>query len=334
MLRGVIHLILITGGAGYIGSVTAHRLAERGRRVVVFDNLSEGHQEAVPSQARLVTGDLRDETLLRFIFEKEPIDTVIHFAAHSRVGESMDQPLKYFADNVEGTRTLLKAMVDSGSKKLVFSSTAAVYGEPDEMPITEDTPTEPTNPYGESKLMAEKMLHWAGKAHGLKYVSLRYFNVAGAYGSRCGEDHRPETHLIPLTLQVALGQRDKLYIYGDDYDTRDGTCVRDFIHVLDLVHAHLLADKWLSQGGQNRVYNLGTGTGFTVKEVIEACRAVTGETIPTEATSPRPGDPPKLVASAQKARAELNWDLRFTEIEKIVASAWQWHKSHPRGYRE
>jgi UDP-glucose 4-epimerase len=326
-------MILVCGGAGYIGSHAVYRLIEKGEKVIVVDNLQTGHREAVHPEAVFYEGDIRDRAFLRDVFRKHEIDTVIHFAANSLVGESMQEPLKYYDNNVYGTQVLLEIMNEFGVKQIVFSSTAAVYGEPKQIPIVETDPTMPTNTYGETKLAMEKMMKWVDRAYGIRYISLRYFNVAGAYGTLIGEDHDPETHLIPLILKVPLGQREEIHIFGDDYDTHDGTCIRDYIHVLDLVDAHILAVEKLRSGAESNVYNLGNGNGFTVKEVIEAARKVTGHPIPARVMARRPGDPAKLVASAEKAKRELGWEPKYTSIIDIVASAWEWHQAKPNGYR-
>ncbi|MED5078537.1 UDP-glucose 4-epimerase GalE, partial [Geobacillus stearothermophilus] len=282
-------MILVCGGAGYIGSHAVYRLLEKGERVVVVDNLQTGHREAVHRDAVFCQGDIRDRDFLREVFRQHDIEAVIHFAANSLVGESMEEPLKYYDNNVYGTQVLLEVMKEFGVKQIVFSSTAAVYGEPKQIPIVETDPTEPTNAYGETKLAMEKMMKWADRAYGIRSISLRYFNVAGAYGTTIGEDHNPETHLIPLILKVPLGQREEISVFGDDYDTPDGTCIRDYIHVLDLVDAHVLALEKLRNGASSDVYNLGNGNGFSVKEVIEAARQVTGHPIPARVVARRPG---------------------------------------------
>ncbi|MGG1557478.1 UDP-glucose 4-epimerase GalE [Geobacillus thermoleovorans] len=326
-------MILVCGGAGYIGSHAVYRLLEKGERVVVVDNLQTGHREAVHPDAVFCQGDIRDREFLREVFRQHDIEAVIHFAANSLVGESMEEPLKYYDNNVYGTQVLLEVMREFGVKQIVFSSTAAVYGEPKQIPIVETDPTEPTNAYGETKLAMEKMMKWADRAYGIRSISLRYFNVAGAYGTTIGEDHNPETHLIPLILKVPLGQREEIYIFGDDYDTPDGTCIRDYIHVLDLVDAHWLALEKLRSGADSDVYNLGNGNGFSVKEVIEAARQVTGHPIPARVVARRPGDPARLVASSEKAKRELGWEPKYPSITDIVASAWEWHQARPNGYR-
>lgn len=325
--------ILVLGGAGYIGSHTAYELIDNGVDVVIADNLETGHIEAVHPKARFYQGDIRDRAFCDMLFEKEPIEGVIHFAANSLVGESMTKPLKYYDNNLCGTKVLLESMVAHGIDKIVFSSTAATYGEPENIPILETDPTHPTNTYGETKLSMERMFHWVGQAHGLRYVSLRYFNACGAHKSgQIGEAHHPETHLIPLILQVPLGQREQVSIYGDDYDTRDGTCVRDYIHVTDLAQAHILAMEYLQNGGESSIFNLGNGVGFTVKEVIETARKVTGHAIPAQVTPRRAGDPAQLVASSEKAKTVLGWKPQYDDLETIIASAWKWHESHPNGY--
>ncbi|ERM91381.1 UDP-glucose 4-epimerase [Caldanaerobacter subterraneus subsp. yonseiensis KB-1] len=325
--------ILVCGGAGYIGSHAVVALLKRNEEVVVVDNLATGHSESVLG-GKLYIGDLRDEDFLDKVFSENDIEAVMHFAASSLVGESVENPFKYYENNVCGTLSLLKAMKKHGVKKIVFSSTAAVYGEPERIPIKEEDRTEPTNPYGETKLAIEKMLKWADTAYGIKYVALRYFNVAGALETgEIGEDHSPETHLIPIVLQVALGKRDKVMIYGDDYPTKDGTPIRDYIHVMDLVDAHILALEKLRKENKSEVYNLGNGEGFTVKEVIEVARKVTGHPIPAEVTGRRPGDPAVLVASSEKAMKDLGWRPKYASLEEIIESAWMWHKNHPNGFR-
>ena len=326
--------ILITGGAGYIGSHTALYLNQLGEEVIVLDNLQKGHGKAVLN-AKLYQGELKDEFLLDEIFTTNQINSVIHFAANSLVGESVEKPLEYYENNVIGSYHLIKKMVEHNVKKMVFSSTAAAYGNPIKVPIQEEDPTIPTNPYGDTKLAIEKMLKWADKAYGLKSISLRYFNAAGADPEgRIGEDHTPESHLIPIVLQVALGQRKNVAIFGDDYPTGDGTCIRDYIHVLDLASAHYLALKKLHDKDESGVYNLGNGTGFSVKQVIDTCRAVTGKEIEAIIAPRRAGDPAVLIASAAKAREELGWIPKYPQLEEIVAHAWSWHKNHPSGYEQ
>ncbi|MDO5519455.1 MAG: UDP-glucose 4-epimerase GalE [bacterium] len=325
--------ILVLGGAGYIGSHVVSELIDQGNEVVIADNLETGHIEAVHPKATFYKGDIRNKEFIDSVFEKEQIDGVIHFAANSLVGESMTNPLKYYNNNLYGTMVLLESMVAHNVKKIVFSSTAATYGEPESIPILETDRTEPTNPYGETKLSMEKMMKWTDQAHGLRYVALRYFNACGAHESgRIGEAHNPETHLIPLILQVPNGQRSSISIYGDDYDTKDGTCVRDYIHVTDLAEAHILAMKYLMEGKESNVFNLGNGVGFTVKEVIETARKVTGHPIPAEVTPRRAGDPAKLIASSEKAKKVLGWNPQHADLEEIIESAWKWHKTHPNGY--
>jgi UDP-glucose 4-epimerase len=326
--------ILICGGAGYIGSHTVAALLNRKEEVVVVDNLVKGHKKSVLG-GKLYIGDLRDEAFLDKVFKENEIEAVIDFAAFSLVGESVEEPFKYYENNVCGTLSLLKAMKKHNVKKIVFSSTAAVYGEPERIPIKEEDKTNPTSPYGETKLAVEKMLKWADVAYGIKYVALRYFNVAGAIETgEIGEDHSPETHLVPIILQVALGKRDKIRIYGDDYPTKDGTCIRDYIHVMDLADAHILALDKLRKDNESAIYNLGNGEGFSVKEVIEVARKVTGHPIPAEVTHRRPGDPAVLVASSEKITKELGWTPKYTSLEEIIESAWMWHKNHPKGFEE
>ncbi|WP_077369497.1 UDP-glucose 4-epimerase GalE [Anaerosalibacter sp. Marseille-P3206] len=325
--------VLVLGGAGYIGSHCVYELIDKGESVVVVDNLQTGHQDALHENAIFCEGDIRDIDFLNNVFSKYDIDSVVHFAANSLVGESMSKPLKYFDNNVYGTEVLLKAMVENDVKKIVFSSSAAVYGEPKHIPIKETDKTNPTNPYGETKLAMEKMMKWVDLAHGIKYVSLRYFNVAGAHpNGNIGEDHNPETHLIPLVLQVPLNKREKIFVYGNDYDTKDGTCIRDYIHVKDLINAHLLALEYLRKGHDSDIFNLGNGLGFSVNEIIEACEKVTGKSIEKEFTSRRAGDPPMLVASSEKARNILGWEPKYTNVRDIIATAWKFHSSHVNGY--
>lgn len=322
------------GGAGYIGSHMVSLLAERGKEVIVVDNFQKGHKDAVKGR-KIYEGDLRDRSFLNKVFSENEIEAVIDFAADSLVGESVAEPLKYFNNNVAGTINLLETMKDYDCKYIVFSSTAATYGEPDRVPIEETDKTEPTNPYGESKLMVEKVLKWSAQAYGIKYTALRYFNAAGAQPSgEIGEDHRPETHLIPLIIQTALGQREKIMIFGDDYDTEDGTCVRDYIHVMDLCQAHLLALDRMKNGGDSGIFNLGNGKGFSVKEVIETARRVTGREIKQEIAARRAGDPAVLIASSERAIEELGWKPEFNTLEKIIETAWKWHSEHPQGYEK
>ncbi|BFK82623.1 UDP-glucose 4-epimerase GalE [Clostridium baratii] len=326
--------ILVCGGAGYIGSHMVAELLENGQDVVILDNLEKGHKDALLG-GKLYIGDLRDKEILNKIFTENNIEAVIDFAAYSLVGESMTEPLKYFNNNVYGTISLLEAMKEHNVKYIVFSSTAATYGEPECVPILEDSKTIPTNAYGESKLLVEKILNWCDKAYGIKYTTLRYFNAAGAHiNGKIGEDHSPETHLIPLILNVALGKRDEILIFGDDYDTKDGSCIRDYIHVSDLASAHSLALKRLMNGGESRIYNLGNGTGFSVKEMIDIARKVTGHEIPAKVAPRRAGDPAILIASSEKAMKELNWKPKFNSVETIIETAWNWHKNHPNGYEK
>lgn len=326
--------ILVCGGAGYIGSHMVAELLENGQDVVILDNLEKGHKDALLG-GKLYIGDLKDKEILNKIFTENNIEAVIDFAAYSLVGESMTEPLKYFNNNVYGTISLLEAMKEHNVKYIVFSSTAATYGEPECVPILEDSKTIPTNAYGESKLLVEKILNWCDKAYGIKYTTLRYFNAAGAHiNGKIGEDHSPETHLIPLILNVALGKRDEILIFGDDYDTKDGSCIRDYIHVSDLASAHSLALKRLMNGGESRIYNLGNGTGFSVKEMIDIARKVTGHEIPAKVAPRRAGDPAILIASSEKAMKELNWKPKFNSVETIIETAWNWHKNHPNGYEK
>ena len=327
--------ILVLGGAGYIGSHAVDQLINKGYEVIVVDNLLTGHKAAVHPDACFYEGDIRDKTFLKSVFEKETIEGVLHFAASSLVGESVEKPLKYFNNNVYGMQVLLEVMHEFDVKNIVFSSTAATYGEPKEFPITESTPTNPKNPYGESKLMMEKMMKWCDNAYGMRYVALRYFNVAGAKSdASIGEDHTPETHLVPIILQVALGQREALAIYGDDYDTPDGTCVRDYVQVEDLIAAHILALEYLKAGNESNFFNLGSNQGYSMQEMLEAAREVTGKEIPAKIAPRRAGDPSRLVASSAKAQAILGWQPKFTDVKEIIKTAWDWHVSHPNGYEE
>ena len=322
--------ILVLGGAGYIGSHTALELVKSGRDVVIADSLVTGYKKAIPEKARFYQGDIRDFEFLDNLFQQEKIDAVIHFAAYSLVGESVANPLKYYGNNLYGTKILLEAMVKNNIDKIVFSSTAATYGEPENIPVLESDRTCPTNPYGETKLAVEKMFKWVAEAHGLRYVSLRYFNACGAdENGIIGEAHNPESHLI---LQVPNGKRETISIYGTDYDTPDGTCIRDYIHVTDLAQAHILAVKYLYNGGKSDIFNLGNGVGYSVREVIETARKVTGRPIPVTETSRRAGDPARLVASSEKAKRILGWKPVHNCLEEIIASAWNWHKKHPNGY--
>ena len=327
--------VLILGGAGYIGSHATDEFLARGYDVAVVDNLSTGHRAAVSDKARFYQGDIRDKAFLTDVFTQEKnIEGVMHFCAYSLVSESMTKPLMYFENNVGGAMTLLEVMQDFDVKHIVFSSTAATFGIPEEMPITEKTPQKPINPYGESKLIMEKMMAWQAAATSMTYVALRYFNVAGAkLDATIGEDHDPETHLIPIILQTALGQREYLGIYGEDYETPDGTCIRDYVYIEDLIAAHILALKYLQKGNESNIFNLGSNTGYSVKEMLEAAREVTGKEIPAKVLPRRIGDPSKLVASSEKAKMILGWQPQTTEIKQIIKTAWDWHVSHPKGYQ-
>jgi UDP-glucose 4-epimerase len=330
--------VLVTGGAGYIGSVVAEELLQAGHPVVIFDNLSRGYRQAVPKSAELVVGDLADRAALDQLFRSRDLDSrgfdaVMHFAALIEAGESMKAPEKFFRNNTANALTLLEAMLAAGVKRFVFSSTAALFGNPARTPIEEDDPVHPTNAYGESKLLVERMLSWFHQIHGLRYASLRYFNAAGASRPDQGEAHQPETHLIPRILEVALGRAEHVNIFGTDYATPDGTCIRDYIHVSDLARAHLLALEALENGPRNPlIYNLGSGQGFSVRQVVEVAREVTGHPIPVLESPRRAGDPAVLVASSEKIRRELGWQPRFPDLKTIVESAWQWHRTHPDGY--
>ncbi|MGO9573838.1 MAG: UDP-glucose 4-epimerase GalE [Terriglobales bacterium] len=323
--------VLVTGGAGYIGSVVAEELLQAGHHVVVFDNLSRGHRQAVPKNAELVVGDMADRACLDQLLRSRAIDAVMHFAALIEAGESMKAPEEFFRNNTSNALTLLEAMLAARVKRFVFSSTAALYGNPERTPIEEDDPVLPTNPYGESKLLVERMLAWFHQIHGLRYASLRYFNAAGASRPDQGEAHQPETHLIPRILQVALGRAEHVNIFGTDYPTPDGTCVRDYIHVCDLARAHLLALQALEKSSP-LIYNLGNGRGFSVREVVEVARSVTGHPVPVIESPRRAGDPAVLIASSKKIRRELGWQPKFPDLKSIVESAWQWHRKHPDGY--
>lgn len=326
--------ILVCGGAGYIGSHMVAHLLENNKEVIIADNLQKGHKDSLLG-GKLYIGDLRDSDFLEKVFSENQIEAVIDFAADSLVGESVENPLKYFNNNVGSTISLLETMQKHNVKYIVFSSTAATYGEPENIPIQEGDKTFPTNPYGESKLAVEKILKWCDKAYGIKYTALRYFNAAGAHiNGKIGEDHRPESHLIPLILQVALNKREKIMIFGDDYNTADGSCVRDYIHVSDLAAAHLLALKRLENGGESRIYNLGNGKGFSVKEVIDVTRKVTGIDIKAQVAPRRAGDPATLIASSEKAIEELAWKPQYNSLETIIETAWNWHKNHTDGYEK
>ena len=320
--------IFVTGGAGYIGSICVEELLNAQYEVAVFDNLSEGHRAALDSRAEFVEGDLEDRTLLDQTLRRVRPEAVMHFAGSALVPESMTNPTKYFRNNVSNGINLLEACVAADVRKIVFSSTCAIFGVPEQIPITEDASKNPMNPYGESKLMFEKVLHWYHKQHGLDYVCLRYFNASGATG-KFGEHHRNETHLIPNVLKVALGQRSHVEMFGSDYPTPDGTCIRDYIHIVDLASAHILAVQFAGSD----VFNLGSGDGYSVKQVIETARKVTGHKTPVVEKPRRPGDPPKLVGDSTKIRKKLNWKPRFDSLEAIIASAWEWHRQHPQGYR-
>ena len=326
--------ILVLGGAGYIGSHTVYELIDSGHEVIVIDNLLTGFEEAIHPSAKFYKGDIRDKDFLDTVFSKEKIDGVIHFAASSQVGESMKNPLKYYNNNLCGTEILLESMIEHGIDKIVFSSTAATYGEPENIPIMETDRTMPTNCYGETKLAMEKMFSCVSKAHNLRYVSLRYFNACGAHtNGKIGEAHNPETHLIPLILQVPNNQREYISVYGNDYDTKDGTCIRDYIHVLDLAQAHILAMEYLEKGGESDIFNLGNGVGFSVKEVIDVAREVTGHAIPAKDEQRRAGDPSTLIASSEKAKTVLGWIPKYADLYTIIDTAWNWHKKHPKGYK-
>lgn len=322
--------VLVTGGAGYIGSVVTEQLVNDGHRVVVYDNLAKGHLQAVIAGAEFVEGDLLEADKLRQTLNDNRIEAVIHMAAYSLVGESCEEPSKYYRNNVVAGLVLLDAMRDCGVNRIVFSSTAATYGEPEAQPIFESAPTNPTNPYGETKLAFERAMHWWEHAHGLRYASLRYFNAAGA-SEKCGEDHNPESHIIPVTLQAAAGKRTHVELYGDDYPTSDGTCIRDYIHVVDLARAHILALEVLAE--RSGIYNLGCGgNGYSVREVIETARRVTGKEIPVRIGPRRAGDPAVLIASSDKIKSELGWQPQFQDLEVIIESAWRWMETHPDGY--
>lgn len=326
--------ILVVGGAGYIGSHAVRQLMSSNYNVIVVDSLETGYRQAVPNHVPFYQVDIKDKVALQKVFKQENIEGVIHFAANSLVGESMINPLKYYNNNVYGTQTLLEVMVEFDVKHIVFSSTAATYGEARVMPITEEAPTEPTNTYGETKLAIEKMMKWTRRAHSLNYICLRYFNVAGAdVSGEIGEAHYPETHLIPLILQVPLGKREYISVFGTDYPTKDGTCIRDYIHVTDLVNAHILALEYLIKGGKSDICNLGSNNGYSVLEIIKAARVVTGQSIPVRLEDRRSGDPASLIASSRKAKDLLGWQPQITDIKAIIESAWKWHQSHPNGYK-
>ena len=319
--------ILVVGGAGYIGSVCAELLLDEGHNVSIFDNLSEGHRAALDSRADFTEGDLQNRQLIEITLAKQKPDAVMHFAANALVGESMRNPSKYFRNNVANGLNLLDAMVAASVGKIIFSSTCAIFGPPEKLPIEEATPKQPINPYGESKLTFEKILRWYDQIHGVKFVSLRYFNAAGA-SANFGEDHRCETHLIPNVLKVALGEKENVEIFGTDYETPDGTCIRDYIHIIDLAQAHILA----LGSPKSEFYNLGTGGGASVRQVIDSCRKVTGREIDVLEKPRRPGDPPRLIATSEKIKRELGWKPRFQSLDAIIESAWKWHQRFPKGY--
>jgi UDP-glucose 4-epimerase len=321
--------ILVVGGAGYIGSVCVELLIDEGHEVVIFDNLTEGHRAAIDSRAKFVEGDLQDRQSIESVLSGTRPEAVMHFAANAQVGESMRNPSKYFRNNVGNGVNLLDAMLAADVRRLIFSSTCAIFGPPERVPIDETMPKRPINPYGESKLTFEKILRWYDEIHGLKFVSLRYFNAAGA-SRKFGEDHRVETHLIPNVLKVALGQKSQVEIFGTDYDTPDGTCIRDYIHIIDLARAHILALK----SPKSEFYNLGTGGGASVREVINCCREITDRKIDIVEKPRRPGDPPRLIASSEKIRRELGWNPQFQSLNSIVQSAWSWHNRFPNGYQD
>ena len=321
--------ILVVGGAGYIGSVCAELLLEQGHGVTIFDNLSEGHRRALDPRAAFVEGDLVDRQLIEKTLAKQQPDAVMHFAANALVGESMQNPSKYFRNNIANGLNLLDAVISAGVEKIIFSSTCAIFGPPERVPIDETMTPRPINPYGESKLAFEKILRWYGEIHGLKFVSLRYFNAAGA-SAKFGEDHRVETHLIPNVLKVALGQKPTVEIFGTDYETPDGTCIRDYIHIVDLARAHILA----LNATKGDFYNLGTGGGASVRDVIDSCRKITGRNIDIVEKPRRPGDPPRLIASSAKIKRELGWQPQFQSLDAIIESAWKWHQKFPRGYED
>jgi UDP-glucose 4-epimerase len=321
--------ILVTGGAGYIGSITVEQLIAAGEEVVVFDNLYQGHAAAVHPDAVFIEGDLADRAAIDAVMDAHKPDAIMHFASHTLVGESWEDPWRYLGENVTNGINLLQSAIDHGVMKFILSSTANLFDDPERMPIDENERIVPGSPYGESKYILERLLYWLDRTKGLKYAALRYFNAAGASTVR-GEDHSPEYHLIPIVLEVALGQREQVHIFGDDYETRDGTCVRDYIHVIDLAQAHILALRALDQG--SRTYNLGNGEGFTVKEVIETAREITGHPIPAEVGPRRPGDPAVLIASSDKIRRELGWTPQYPELRAIIETAWAWHQRHPGGY--
>jgi len=323
--------VLVTGGAGYVGSVVVAELLAAGHQVVVFDNLSQGHRAAVPPRAELVVGDLAERAAIDHIFQRHSIDAVMHFASHTLVGESMQKPFLYLGANVVNGLNLLQSMIEHGVKRFILSSTANLFDQPNRVPIDEDEAIVPGSPYGESKNILERTLHWLDQTLDVRFAALRYFNAAGGTPER-GEDHDPEMHLIPIVLSVAMGQRESVTIFGDDYPTPDGTCVRDYVHIVDLAQAHLLA--LASLDGGSAVYNLGNGEGFSVREVIATARQITGHPIPSKMGARRPGDPAILVASSEKIRRELGWRPRYSSLNDIMLSAWQWHREHPNGYED
>jgi len=327
--------VLVTGGAGYIGSVTTLELINQGYEVVVFDNLSFGHEQAIAKRAKFIKGDLLDRSSILSALSKEKIDAVVHFAGFIAVGESVKEPLKYVQNNIVGGFNLIDSMRELKIDKIIFSSSAAVYGNPERVPIREDDKKDPTNPYGETKLIFEKFLAWSNAAYGIRSVSLRYFNASGAdIEHDLGEDHDPETHLIPLVLKVALGQREKIEIFGTDYDTSDGTCIRDYVHIKDLAAAHVLALKHLKEGGATSFYNVGSSKGYSVKEVIDISRKITGRDIKVVSSPRREGDPASLVASSEKIQRKLGFKFKHSGLENIIKTAWEWHSKHPQGYKK
>lgn len=325
--------ILVTGGAGYIGSITVERLIKAGAEVVVFDNLYQGHRDAVHPDAVFVQGDLADKTAIEAAIATHKPDGIMHFASYTLVGESVEKPFMYLRDNIVNGLNLIEAAVTHNVKGFILSSTANLFDDPERMPIDEDERIVPGSPYGESKFILERYLHWMDRLYGMRYTCLRYFNACGATETR-GEDHTPETHLIPLVLQVALGQREKITIFGDDYDTPDGTCVRDYIHVVDLAEAHILAMKEILNGGHSRKYNLGNGRGFSVKQVIDTAREITGHPIPAEIGPRRAGDPAILIASSETINHDLGWRPIYPNLRQIIEMAWQWHVANPHGYEK
>jgi UDP-glucose 4-epimerase len=322
--------ILVTGGAGYIGSIVVDQLVAAGDSVIVLDNLSQGHRAAVHPEATFIEGDLADQALVTDVFRRHRPEAIMHFASKTLVGESMERPFLYLGDNVRNGLNLLENAVEHGVGRFILSSTANLFDQPEQMPITEEERIVPGSPYGESKFFLERMLYWLDRTKGLRYATLRYFNACGAASPDLGEDHDPETHLIPLVLQVALGQREKIIVFGDDYDTQDGTCIRDYVHVLDLAQAHILALRALDQG--SRTYNLGNGRGFSVNQVIETAREVTGHSIPAQVGPRRPGDPAILIAGSERIQRELGWQPQYPDLKGIIDGAWQWHSRHPQGY--